>query len=82
MHRPLTKSDRLPKTLRTAARVMNAIAGHDKRDSTSLNQNAMDYSSFLTKGIKEMRIGVDRNVVTEGLDPDVLATYERTIETF
>ena len=72
----------LTKDVADSARVMNAIAGHDKRDSTSLNQNAMDYSSFLIEGIKDMRIGVDRNVVTEGLDPDVLAIYERTIETF
>ncbi len=72
----------LTKDVADSARVMNTIAGHDKRDSTSLNQNAMDYSSFLIEGIKDMRIGVDRNVVTEGLDPDVLATYERTIETF
>jgi aspartyl-tRNA(Asn)/glutamyl-tRNA(Gln) amidotransferase subunit A len=72
----------LTKDVADCAKIMNAISGYDKRDSTSIDRPAFDYESFLTEGIKDMKIGVDRSALAKGVDADVLATYEETIKTF
>ncbi len=68
--------------MRDVAMVMNVIAGKDERDTTSLDITPPDYTSFLTEGIKGMRVGVDLKSVESGLDSRVKEIYLRTIETF
>ncbi|MBE6038075.1 MAG: Asp-tRNA(Asn)/Glu-tRNA(Gln) amidotransferase subunit GatA [Anaerofustis stercorihominis] len=65
-----------------AAMIMNIIAGNDKKDSTSLDISHPDYTSFLTEGIKGLKIGVDYESVATGLDEEVKQIYLNTIETF
>ncbi len=62
-------------TVEDAALVMEAIAGHDPLDSTSLPQTAPNLTSVLDQGVQGMRIGrvVD---MPEGSEPDVLARLE------
>ena len=62
-------------TVEDAALVMEAIAGHDPLDSTSLPQAAPNLTSVLDQGVEGMRIGrvVD---MPEGSEPDVLARLE------
>ena len=62
-------------TVEDAALVMEAIAGHDPLDSTSLPQAAPNLTSVLDQGVEGMRIGrvVD---MPEGSEPDVLAQLE------
>ncbi len=64
------------------ALIMNVISGHDEKDSTSLDMNYSDYTSFLTEGIKGMKVGVDMKSVESGLDSEVKEIYLKTIETF
>ncbi len=72
----------LSKDAADSAMVMNVIGGYDKRDTTSIKRETFDYTSFLKKGLKGMRIGVDRAALETGMDPEVLQVYEKTIETF
>jgi len=62
-------------TVEDAALVMEAIAGHDPLDSTSLPQPAPQLTSVLDQGVQGMRIGrvVD---MPEGSEPDVLARLD------
>ncbi|MEN9300716.1 MAG: aspartyl/glutamyl-tRNA(Asn/Gln) amidotransferase subunit [Actinomycetota bacterium] len=62
-------------TVEDAALVMEAIAGHDPLDSTSLPQAAPNLTSVLDQGVEGMRIGrvVD---MPEGSEPDVLARLD------
>jgi aspartyl-tRNA(Asn)/glutamyl-tRNA(Gln) amidotransferase subunit A len=53
------------------ALVMNAIAGYDKRDSTSVPQAVPDYTKCLTGDIKGMRLGVPKEYFVEGMEPEV-----------
>ena len=54
------------------ALVLNAIAGHDPRDSTSIpSYQAPDYTQALTGDIKGLRIGVPREYFVEGMEDDV-----------
>src|SRR5881394_3274662 len=61
----------LTKTVRDAALIMNAIAGHDLRDSTALNQSVPDYTAKLGNDLRGVRLGLPREYMIEGIDPQV-----------
>jgi aspartyl-tRNA(Asn)/glutamyl-tRNA(Gln) amidotransferase subunit A len=61
----------LTKTVHDSALLMNAIAGHDLRDSTSLNAPAPDYTKSLGRDMKGIRIGLPKEYMIEGVDPVV-----------
>lgn len=55
------------KDVTDAAIVLNAIAGHDHRDSTSLPQEKKDYKKALVHGVKGLRIGVPKEFFGKGI---------------
>lgn len=57
----------LVKDVTDAAIVLNAIAGHDVKDSTSIPQEDKDYKKALVNDVKGMRIGVPREFFGEGI---------------
>ncbi|MGZ4982582.1 MAG: Asp-tRNA(Asn)/Glu-tRNA(Gln) amidotransferase subunit GatA [Chthoniobacterales bacterium] len=59
------------KSVREVATLLQAIAGHDARDSTCLDAAVPDYSANLGKEIRGMRIGVVKEHDLAGLDPRV-----------
>jgi aspartyl-tRNA(Asn)/glutamyl-tRNA(Gln) amidotransferase subunit A len=61
----------LTKTVHDSALLMNAIAGHDLRDSTSLNAPVPDYIKNLGRELKGIRIGLPKEYMIEGVDPVV-----------
>ncbi|MCR4596719.1 MAG: Asp-tRNA(Asn)/Glu-tRNA(Gln) amidotransferase subunit GatA [Lachnospiraceae bacterium] len=63
----------LTRNVSDAAAVLTAIAGHDERDSTSVDKPAADYTKSLVKDVKDIRIGIPRDYFGEGLDPEVAA---------
>ncbi|OLN29806.1 Asp-tRNA(Asn)/Glu-tRNA(Gln) amidotransferase subunit GatA [Desulfosporosinus metallidurans] len=71
----------LTKTVRDNALVMNAIAGYDPRDSTSVPYEKPDYTKFLVNDIKGLKIGIPREYYGEGIDPDVAKGIQSGIRT-
>ena len=61
----------LARTVRDAAVVLNAIAGHDRRDATSSRRPLVDFVPEDGVSIRGLRIGVPTNFFFEGLDPAV-----------
>ena len=59
------------KTVRDTALLLNAIAGHDKLDSTSLNEPAPDYTAHLGEDLKGVRLGMPKEYFVSGTDPQV-----------
>lgn len=53
------------------ALVMNAISGHDERDSTSVPCAVPDYTRCLTGNIRGMKLGVPKEYFVEGMQPEV-----------
>ena len=53
------------------ALVLNAIAGHDHRDSTSIPGEPPDYTAALTGDIRGLRVGVPREYFVEGMEEGV-----------
>ena len=58
-------------TAEDTAMLMNAMAGFDPRDSTSVDRPVPDYVAELDKSVKGLRIGVPKEFFDKGLDPKV-----------
>ncbi|MCH8870504.1 MAG: Asp-tRNA(Asn)/Glu-tRNA(Gln) amidotransferase subunit GatA [Chloroflexi bacterium] len=61
----------LTKDVEDAAIVLNAIAGHDPCDSTSIDFEVPDYTRALTGDLTGTRIGVPREYFVDGMEPGV-----------
>jgi len=61
----------LGKTVQDAAAVLNVIAGHDPRDSTSVPQPAPDFTSGLQGDLKGCTVGLPKEYFVAGLNPEV-----------
>lgn len=59
-----------------------AIAGHDEKDSTSLNLDVEDVRKTLKDDIKGLKIGVIKELMAEGVSDDVRKSVENSIETY
>jgi aspartyl-tRNA(Asn)/glutamyl-tRNA(Gln) amidotransferase subunit A len=64
---PLTRS------VRDCAQVLGALAGHDPRDSTSVDVPVPDYAAALNADVRGMRLGVPREYFVAGMEPGVEA---------
>ena len=53
------------------ATILEAISSYDKKDSTSIPREDMDFTSALVNDVKGMRIGIPRDYLGEGLDEEV-----------
>ncbi|MCX5891405.1 MAG: Asp-tRNA(Asn)/Glu-tRNA(Gln) amidotransferase subunit GatA [Deltaproteobacteria bacterium] len=71
----------LTKEVRDAAILLNTIAGHDPKDSTSVPQAAADYTEALGREIHGLKIGVPREYFGHGLDPEVEAAIRAALKT-
>lgn len=74
----------LTKDVTDAAILLNAIAGYDAKDSTSIPQDKKDYKKALVNNVKGMKIGIPREFFGEGIKPETkeavkkaLAFYEK-----
>jgi aspartyl-tRNA(Asn)/glutamyl-tRNA(Gln) amidotransferase subunit A len=65
--------------VRGAARLLSVIAGHDGRDSTSLDVPAGDWETACGRNVKGLRVGVPEEYFAEGLDPEVAASARAAI---
>jgi aspartyl-tRNA(Asn)/glutamyl-tRNA(Gln) amidotransferase subunit A len=73
-----------PMTLdvRDAATVLQAIAGHDPRDSTSSPRPVPDYFEHLADGVKGLRLGVPKEYFVDGMEPEVDAAIRAAIRLY
>jgi aspartyl-tRNA(Asn)/glutamyl-tRNA(Gln) amidotransferase subunit A len=71
----------LTKEVRDAAILLQAIAGHDPKDSTSAPVPVPDYQERLGQEIKGLKIGVPREFFGAGLDPEVAAAVQTALST-
>lgn len=63
----------LCKDVTDCAAIMEVIASHDEKDSTSVERQDTDFTAALVEDVKGMKIGIPRDYFGEGLDPEVKA---------
>ncbi len=70
----------IARTVPDAAVVLAAIAGYDRRDSTSVDVPVPDYLAASGRGVKGMRVGLPREYFASGLDPSVRTAVGKALE--
>ncbi|MBN2429716.1 MAG: Asp-tRNA(Asn)/Glu-tRNA(Gln) amidotransferase subunit GatA [Deltaproteobacteria bacterium] len=72
----------LTRDVEDCAIMLQAVAGYDPLDSTSIDTPVPDYPAGIKKGVKGLKIGRPKEYFIEGLDPDVASTIDRAIATY
>jgi aspartyl-tRNA(Asn)/glutamyl-tRNA(Gln) amidotransferase subunit A len=72
----------LARQVSDAAVVLQVIAGRDPHDATTADVPVPDYSAELNEDVKGLRIGVSRALLGEGLNAEVRAAIEKSIEVY
>ncbi len=70
------------RTVEDAAALLEVISGHDPHDSTSLNLPVENYRNSLNNDLKGKKIGVVKELISEGLTPDVEKAIKDAVETY
>ena len=70
------------RSVEDAALLLEAISGHDTHDSTSLDIPVPAFCKALNKDIKGSRVGVIKELLAEGVSPDVKKAVETAIQTY
>ncbi len=76
----LDQAGPLTKDVKDCAIMLNAIAGHDQQDSTSIDAPVPDYTKALTKDVKGLKIGIPKEYFIQGLDKDIEKAVKEAIE--
>lgn len=67
----------IAKDVTDCAVILKAISSYDKKDSTSIQREDLDFTSALVADVKGMKIGIPRDYFGDGLDPQVKAAIEK-----
>jgi len=76
----LDQAGPIAKTVRDTAIMLKSMAGHDAKDSTSVDAPVPDYESFLTKGVKGLKVGVPKEYRVEGMSQEIDALWQKGID--
>jgi len=69
----------LTKDIKDCAALLNVICGYDENDSTSISGEVPDFKDFLREGINNMKVGLPKELMIEGIDPEVKMKVEKVI---
>lgn len=72
----------ITKDVRDAAMLLNLIAGHDEKDTTSIKRQKVDYTECLKNDVKGLKIGVPKEFFGEGINPEVKEKLQEAIEKY
>jgi len=72
----------ITKDVEDAAMLLNVIAGHDEKDSTSANLPKKDYTKSLVKDVTKLKIGVPKEFLGEGINEEVKQSVLAAIEEY
>jgi aspartyl-tRNA(Asn)/glutamyl-tRNA(Gln) amidotransferase subunit A len=70
----------LTRTVRDAAIMLGAMAGHDPKDSTSVDTPVPDYEAALSGDIRGLKIGIPKEYRLDGTPPEIEALWQQGID--
>ena len=70
------------RSVEDAAYLLDVISGHDPKDSTSLDLPVEHYADFLKNDIRSKKVGVIKELMSEGLSDDVAKAMQDAIDTY
>jgi aspartyl-tRNA(Asn)/glutamyl-tRNA(Gln) amidotransferase subunit A len=76
----LDQAGPIAKTVEDSAMLLQSMAGHDPKDSTSLPNALPDFRAATKRSIKGMKIGVPEEYRVDGMPPEIEALWQQGIE--
>ncbi len=76
----LDQAGPLTRTVEDAALMLNAMAGHDAKDSTSAPVAVPDFAAALKRGAKGLKVGIPKEYTLPGMPAEIDALWQRGIE--
>jgi len=76
----LDQAGPIAKTVKDSAILLESMAGHDPKDSTSLNVDVPKWSDSCDKSVKGLRIGIPKEYSIDGMPPDIQSLWDQGIE--
>ncbi len=70
----------MARSVADCAALLQVLAGWDPQDPTSIDAPVPEYGAEIGKGVRDMRVGIDRAYAFDGVDPQVAEALERAIE--
>ncbi len=70
----------ITRDVRDCADVLNVIASHDSKDSTSVKAPFKDFGAKLGESVDGMRLGVPKEYLVDGIEPGVRTAFEEAVE--
>jgi aspartyl-tRNA(Asn)/glutamyl-tRNA(Gln) amidotransferase subunit A len=67
----LDQAGPIARSVRDAAILMRSMAGHDPRDTTSVNRPVPDYEASIGKSVKGMKIGIPKEYRLDGMSTEI-----------
>lgn len=72
----------ITKDVKDSAMLLNLIAGHDKKDTTSEDREKIDYTKCLKNNVKGLKIGVPKEFFGEGINQEVKESLEKAMQIY
>ncbi len=72
----------ITKDVYDSAMLLNLIAGHDEKDTTSSDREKIDYTKCLKNDVKGLRIGIPKEFFGEGINEEVKQSLENAIKKY
>ena len=72
----------ITKDVEDAAILLNMIAGHDEKDTTSIDVEKKDYTKALKNDVKGLKIGIPKEYYGEGINQEVKEALEKAVEEY
>ncbi len=73
----LDQAGPMTRTVRDAAIMLGAMAGHDPKDSTSAPLHVPDFESGLGEGVKGLRVGIPKEYTADGMPEEITRLWEQ-----
>ena len=69
----------MARTVEDTAMLLTSMSGYDAKDSTSLNVETPDFSAFVGKSVKGLRVGIPKEYRVDNMPPEIDALWEQGI---
>lgn len=76
----LDQAGPIARDVRDAAVMLRSMAGHDEKDTTSVNRPVPDYEAVLGQGVKGLRVGIPKEYRVDGMPAEIGDLWNRGVE--
>lgn len=76
----LDQAGPMTRSVRDAAIMLGAMAGHDPKDSTSAPLDVPDFEAALTGDVRGLKVGIPKEYRIDGINPEIDAMWAKGVE--